>query len=160
MDVSEVLGTCLTATVERVFSTMISLKTETLRIDDLGTSADENLPPVTGSVSFAGAVTGVVYFSMNTALSKALTSRISGGDSPTESEENDVIGELTNMITGNMKTALADKGYNSSLSIPSVVRGNGITLTCKGFTNAIRVSFAVPEISHEFQVRILVKLEA
>ena len=160
MEIAEYLGPCVSATVERVFSTMISLKVVTTKVDDLNLAAGaDSLPEVTGSVSLAGALTGVVYLSMHPSLSKKMTNLITGQeDGHSESEENDVIGEFTNMVTGNIKTAMADKGYNSALTIPSVVRGQSITLSGKGFTHAIRVTFSIPELSEELQVRLMVRL--
>jgi len=159
MEIAEYLGPCVSATVERVFSTMISLTVVTTKVEDLNTIAEDHLPEVTGSVSFAGGMTGVVYLSIHPGLSKEMANRITGQDGGhSESEENDVIGEFTNMVTGNIKTAMADKGYNSALTIPSVVRGKSITLSGKGFTHALRVTFSIPEIKEEFQVRLMVKL--
>lgn len=89
-----------------------------------------------------------------------MTNRIVGdsvGDG--SCEENDVIGELTNMITGNLKTQMADNGYNCQLSIPNVTRGEGISISGKGFDVAVTKKFHVPELTQEFAVRALVKLE-
>ncbi len=40
-----------------------------------------------------------------------------------------VLAELTNMFAGNLKSMLCDRSYNCTLSIPSVVRGDKISIS-------------------------------
>jgi chemotaxis protein CheX len=37
---------------------------------------------------------------------------------------NDVMGEIANMVVGNLKSGLCDRGLTCVLTIPSIVRGN------------------------------------
>jgi chemotaxis protein CheX len=113
------------AAVCEVFSTMISM-------DE---SYPENANPpwqvcgVIGSVSFTGKMSGVLYLAFPVTLANKTTDNILGEESSRPSEEvNDVVGEFTNMVTGNLKSKMADRGYNCKLSIPTVIRGQEMTL--------------------------------
>ena len=51
------------------------------------------------------------------------------GSTPETNElVNDVIGELTNMIAGGLKSAYCDAGYPCSISIPTIIRGKSFTV--------------------------------
>ncbi|BAX51731.1 CheC-like family protein [Photobacterium damselae subsp. piscicida] len=49
-------------------------------------------------------------------------------------EITDMVGEITNMVTGGAKRILADKGYDFDMATPAVVSGRGHTIThkCEG----------------------------
>jgi len=64
---------------------------------------------------------------------------------------------LTNMITGNVKSQLCDAGFNCSLSIPSVVRGDKITVASKSAAMSVRNQYQCegcdgPLVLHVFAV--------
>lgn len=48
-----------------------------------------------------------------------------------DAEVIDMVGEITNMVTGGAKRILADKGFNFDMSTPIVVSGKGHTVTHK-----------------------------
>ena len=50
-----------------------------------------------------------------------------------ESEVHDVIGELSNMIAGDIKSRLCDIGLNCELSIPSTTSGTDFTIESMGW---------------------------
>ena len=159
MDLAAALTECVTDAVTRVFSTMATIRTNRTSAVDLTHSAHDSLNEVTGSVSFVGGVTGTLYLSLPPTFCRQVTQQILGGDGLTDREENDVVGELTNMVTGNLKTAMANQGYNSQLSIPSVLRGESLTLSCKGFTSVIGLTFQAPDLKESFQVRVMGKVD-
>ena len=55
------------------------------------------------------------------------------GEKPShvDSEVIDMVGEITNMVTGGAKRILADKGFDFDMSSPIVVSGKGHTITHK-----------------------------
>jgi CheY-specific phosphatase CheX len=158
-DLGPTVSACITEAVTRVFSTMLNLEIE----NDV-TTDDFAVPPfdftgICGCVSFAGKMTGIVYFSMKISFSQQITKLIVGDSQGLgENEVNDVIGELTNMITGNLKSMMADKGYNCALSIPNIMSGEEIRVSGKGYDACVTKIFKVPELTEEFAVRTLVKL--
>ncbi|WP_017446193.1 chemotaxis protein CheX [Gayadomonas joobiniege] len=55
------------------------------------------------------------------------------GEKPNEVNEEvtDMVGEITNMVTGGAKRLLSEKGYEFDMATPVVVSGKGHTLTHK-----------------------------
>lgn len=98
------------------------------------------LKGVTGSIGLSGKVTGIVYTAFQEQLAKVVAEKILGGEA-SDQDINDVVAELTNMITGNLKSQLCDMGYNCALSIPSVVRGEHISVSAKTASVSVRNDF-------------------
>lgn len=116
--------------MREIFSTMLTM--EITSVEDL---PDEIEPPlrlsgVTGQVSLAGKFNGSVYLNFPEEFSKVCACNILGSTPQTiaADEVNDVIGELTNMVTGSLKSKMTDRGFNCQLSVPSVMRGADIEI--------------------------------
>lgn len=113
----------LNTSVTDVFSTMFSSEAHVAPpLDSHGTTE----PLVIGSVGFVGKMNGVVYLGVTAAFARTLTSRMLGmPEAEIEGDEmvNDVIGELSNMIVGSVKSRLCDRGAPCVLTIPSILRG-------------------------------------
>jgi CheY-specific phosphatase CheX len=114
------------------------------------------LKGITGSIGLSGKVNGVVYTAFSASLGQMVAEKILGG-SASEQDVNDVIAELTNMFTGNLKSQLCDLGFNCTLTIPSVVRGDKIAISAKSASISVRNSFIVegnpdPLILHVFAI--------
>ena len=64
-------------------------------------------------------------------------------DAEIEGEEmvNDAMGEITNMVTGHLKSTLSDRGLPCVLTIPSIVRGSHFTLEAVSSTHRRVTSF-------------------
>lgn len=160
MEKEAAVARCIEDAVKQVFLTMLELTLEAEVHETQFSPPPFELGEVNGNVSFTGKMTGMVFFTLNKNLARIVTDRIIGEAQGGHScEENDVIGELTNMITGNLKTQMADQGYNCQLSIPNVTRGEAISISGKGFDVAVTKKFHVPELTQEFVVRALIKLE-
>jgi CheY-specific phosphatase CheX len=114
------------------------------------------LSGISGSIGLSGKVHGVVYTAFSEDLAKLIAEKILGGTA-SEQDVADVVAELTNMITGNLKSQLCDLGHNCSLSIPSVVRGDEISISAKSASISVRNSFTFegcpdPLVLHVFAV--------
>lgn len=88
---------------------------------------------VFGSVGFIGEVNGLVYLCIPDDFAKDAAARILGM-TPAEVQGggpeivNDVIGEITNMTVGGFKNALCDVGFPCKLTLPTIVRGDNLTV--------------------------------
>ncbi len=58
-----------------------------------------------------------------------------------EDEVNDVIGEVSNMIGGDMKSRLCDAGFACQLSIPSITRGSDFRIESMGWVRHEQIAF-------------------
>jgi len=114
----------LTSGVSEVFRTMLALETKPAAVLHDWHAPGETL--VAGSVGFIGDVNGIVYIQVTAAFARTLASRMLGlAETELEGDVmvNDVVGELSNMIVGAVKSRLCDSGAPCVLTIPSVVRG-------------------------------------
>jgi chemotaxis protein CheX len=121
-----------------------------------GAPQPTQLSGISGSIGLSGKVHGVVYTAFSEDLAKLVAEKILGG-SASDQDVADVVAELTNMITGNLKSQLCDLGHNCSLSIPSVVRGDEISISAKSASISVRNSFTFegcpdPLVLHVFAV--------
>lgn len=90
---------------------------------------------VSGVIGLTGETRGVVVVSFSKACALAVISSMLG-TSYTEltDEVRDAVGEITNMISGDARRALAELGANFEAGIPNVIVGKGheITSMCQG----------------------------
>jgi chemotaxis protein CheX len=135
------------------------------RLNATPSGGEENSPQpallkgVTGSVSLSGKASGIVYTGFSQSLAKAVAIHVLGGESPSEEDISDVVGEFTNMITGNLKSHLCDAGYPCQLSIPTVMRGGEISVVAKSATLCVRNTFYFEELQEDLVVLVLAKLD-
>lgn len=96
-----------------------------------------------GSVGFVGSINGVVYLYMKSELAAAAAGKITGleGDDLDFEMISDVCGEMTNIFAGGFKNDLADRGYNSVLTIPTVLSGDELYISTLGVSKHLRHNF-------------------
>ncbi len=88
---------------------------------------------VFGSVGFLGAINGIVYLCIPDDFARHAAGRVLGmsaGEIEMSGDEivKDVIGEITNMTVGGFKNALCDVGFPCKLTLPTIVRGDRVTI--------------------------------
>lgn len=117
----------VTSAITRVFATMLKIPIEK---EPPGSPILNGEPHVAGSVGFIGAVSGVVYVYSTVSFAKKMTRAMVGSKDADTGDEmvNDAIGEISNMVVGNIKSRLADRGMGCILTIPSIVRGSHFTI--------------------------------
>lgn len=96
-----------------------------------------------GSVGFVGSIRGVVYLYVKASFAETIAGKITGMDAEDLDYEivADVCGELTNMFGGAFKNTLADMGYNSKLTIPTVLSGDELYISTLGVVKHLRHNF-------------------
>lgn len=109
----------LLAIVKEVFETMVELGLDGGNGD--GRRIDQG-PTTISSISITGEWNGVVYLHCSSKLASAVSQDIfkTDADSITDEDIEDAMGEMINMIGGNVKMLLPAP---SNLSLPNVVRG-------------------------------------
>jgi len=68
---------------------------------------------------------------------------------------NDAMGEMANMLVGQMKSRLSDRGMPCVLTIPSVVRGSQLSI--EAITSTERHIFCYKAANYRILVEFLVK---
>ncbi len=128
--------------IQDVFETMLSI--------NLSTQPPTPLPPdddgeVVSSVGFIGQITGAVYLYCTVGFARLLTSRMLGlEESEVDSGDmiNDALGELSNMIVGSVKSRLCDRGAACTLTLPSIVRGQQLSVEKPSHVTTRVIGFA------------------
>ncbi|HOC39531.1 MAG TPA: chemotaxis protein CheX [Thermodesulfobacteriota bacterium] len=141
--------------VTEVFATMLSMDAERF---DVGSEDDLEGERVVGSVSFVGAIMGTVSIHMAADFARMATAAMLGmdyDDVQAKEEVHDVVGELSNMVGGNLKSRFCDDGFPCSLSLPSITTGSHFRIKCRDLTRHDRFGFHCQE--HTVIVEVFLK---
>ena len=112
------------STLIETFDAMMSMA---LTVVDNSEAASLEDNRMVGAIHFGGEVVGVMSFSLTEAFARTVTAamlgldleEIKGGE-----EIQDVIGELANIVAGNLKTEFLDAGLTCVVSTPSITSGS------------------------------------
>lgn len=101
---------------------------------------------ITGMVGFAGTYSGVISIHCPVELAMKVTSNMLGIDCNEVNEDlNDAIGEIANMLGGNVKQVLSKGGLDVKLSIPTVISGEDYTVNSLSDNDCVVVPFVFEE---------------
>ena len=124
-----------------VFDTMLSLKLES--IDAVTAESLEGIRNV-GSVSFAGDATGMVSIHASDSFSREMAAEMLGmevEDIEGDEEIRDMMGEMGNIVGGNLKSAFTDAGLMCALSTPSFTTGTDFSIEALNMETYERFAF-------------------
>jgi len=128
-----------------VFETMFSLHLEeATQVSAASLSGMRNV----SSVCFAGDATGIVSIHVDLDLSRRMAAGMLGMEPEElegESEVQDMLGELGNIVGGNLKSALTDTGLRCALSTPSFTTGADFMIETLNLERYERFAFAMGE---------------
>ena len=127
--------------VSEVFSTMLSLEVEP---DVLNGQSPPEGNRIVGSVSFAGEVMGSISIQVTDAFGRLIAAAMLGMEEAEiegTDEVNDVIGEMSNMIGGGLKSHLCDSGFPCDLSIPSITTGSDFKIESRSWLRHEKFAF-------------------
>ncbi|BBO17681.1 conserved hypothetical protein [Candidatus Brocadia pituitae] len=118
----------ITESTKTLFETMIMMD---LKYDEASLVDDTQIKTdVIGMVSFTGKYHGVIaLFCSKTFALKVASALLMTELNEFTSEVKDAIGEISNMIAGNVKTKLTAQYGDMHLSIPIVIAGEGLSIT-------------------------------
>ncbi len=127
---------------QEIFSSMIMLEVAAGAPYDRG---DQVLTDsISGIVGLAGQVKGLLAVHLPNQMSMEVTSAFLGMEVDEVDEDvRDAIGELANMLAGNLKTALDPKGSGIQLSMPSAIHGEEYSIDCLTDAANITVPFTL-----------------
>ena len=121
--------------VQEVFSSMLGLDIEPAEIEIENAGA-----AVAGSVGVSGATDCLISMEMQEEAARAVAGAMFGLEAPDVSDDDiaDAVGELTNMVGGNIKSLLPEP---STLSLPVVAQGKSPTLRVPGGKPLLEASY-------------------
>ncbi|MBU0665434.1 MAG: chemotaxis protein CheX [Proteobacteria bacterium] len=119
MDINEKI---IETTIE-IFTTMVMMDV-TVDGPPLQTSGALT-DSITGMIGLAGTHKGVLAIHIPNHVAIAITSSFLGMDvAEIDDDVRDAVGELANMLGGNVKTILSENGRDIDLSLPSTIAGH------------------------------------
>lgn len=100
---------------------------------------------VSGMIGFSGDTRGMVAVHVPAATASFVTTEMLG----MEVEElgpdvRDAVGEISNMIAGNLKIAFGERGENVEVSVPTTVAGAAYDLNCLSQAECVTIPFSLP----------------
>lgn len=136
---------------QEIFSSMIMLEVSP------GEPFNRNKSPlkdsISGIIGLAGTTKGLLAIHLPTAAALAVTTAFLGMDVEEIDEDvQDAIGELANMLGGNVKTALDPKGSGIQLSMPTSVHGDEYSIDCLAHAEELTIPFTFD--NHTFLIEL------
>lgn len=120
----ETIRQSIASTLIETFDAMMSMHLESIDpAEDV--KLDNNR--MVGTIHFGGEVVGVMSFGLSEVFARAVTGAMLGieiDEIHTLDEIKDVIGELANIVAGNLKTEFLDAGLTCVISTPSITVGS------------------------------------
>ncbi len=116
-----------------VFEAMLAMDVEF--VDSATYTASDGMQ-IVGSVSFAGKAMGSINLHVNGDFARLITAAMLDMEEDEiegDEEVHDVVGELSNMIGGDLKSRLCDVGLTCELSIPTITSGKEFRVEHKGW---------------------------
>ncbi len=117
----EIQDKMIDATKE-IFSTMIMME---ITLEEMQETHGPLTNTITAMIGLAGTHRGVLAVHFPYAVAMAITSNFLMMDVTEMNEDvHDAMGEIANMLGGNVKTILSEKGRDIDLSMPSTISGS------------------------------------
>ena len=141
--------------VTDIFETMLSMDVKPAETVSRGSV--EGVRNV-GSVNFAGDITGIINFQVSDEFTRLMTASMLGMEIEElegQEEINDLIAEISNIISGNLKSSYLDIGMICELSTPSITKGNDFII--ESFDMTTYESFAFKSNDHDIFVEVGIK---
>ena len=115
-----------------------------------------------GSVGFVGQIDGIIYLCIPDDFVQEAACRVLGMSSAEiemsgDAVLKDVVGEITNMTVGGFKNALCDTGFPCKLTLPTIVRGDHLSVS--GLKNTERHIFHFDCAGHRLIADIQMRQE-
>lgn len=111
-----------------VFQEMLGI---TITRDDPTPLANEPGGQIVGSVGFVGEANGIIHLYAGLSFARTIAARmLSLTEAEIEGDElvNEAMSELSNVMVGRVKSNLCDGGRSCAITVPSVMRGQQLTV--------------------------------
>lgn len=141
-DFSDIIPKIVDATLE-IFTGMVMMEIsqDGEPLKELGIMKNS----ITGMVGLAGTHKGMLAVHFPNSLAMAITTSFLGMEVEQMNEDvQDAIGEIANMLGGNVKTILSDKGRDIQLSLPSTIFGEEYSFMSQNEVDQIVLPFKAP----------------
>jgi len=141
--------------LSEMFEKMLSMK---VMVADAKPQTTVKGNKIVGSVSFAGELLGSICIYVPHGFAVFITAAMLGmeaGEIESEEEIHDVIGEVSNIVGGSLKSRFCDSGLPCELSIPSITSGSDFHIESMNWARCERYVFGNKE--HAGIVEVFIK---
>ncbi len=139
----EVLTDCVNNSVTSIFNTKVGSKPRYGGDDESDRKIGDG---VVGIISFVGDVTWLMMLALPRKSATSIASKFCGFDVDYESPDmGDVVGELANVLAGDIVARLKEENVDVALSLPTVMRGHDIEPLLPRGLPAKKMYFDLPE---------------
>jgi chemotaxis protein CheX len=133
---------CLIEAAKGIFATTCSIEVQPEAVADENVCTHEIIMSV---ISLVGEVEWSVFMAIPRATAVAMAGKFAGFEIPYESSDlGDAIGELSNILAGDMKARLDRRGLKADISLPSVMRCDNLQVLISADTPVEKFSFSTP----------------
>ncbi len=151
----EAVANSVNNTISETFETMLEMSLEVMdQVPEDALGKDR----LVGSVYFGGAVVGVLSIHVSKVFAEQITSSMLGTEADDLEEIKDVLGELTNIVAGNLKTDMVNAGLACVISTPSITLGTDFRIDPTSAAPVQRMGYKCGE--HYLLVDVAAKEEA
>jgi len=140
-----------------LFDTMLSLEVDLSEREPFKGLEDFR---VMGAVDFAGGVHGSIQFQVSKTFARMITAGMLGqglDEIQDIDTVKDVIGEMTNILGGNLKAAFCDTGLDCQISTPAITVGLDFNIEILNMDRYERFAFKLND--HDILVEVCVKID-
>lgn len=124
---------------QEIFSTMIMMEISVVEENDGAQSLKDS---ISGIIGLAGTFKGVLAIHLPNVVAMAITTSFLGMEVDTINEDvEDAVGELANMLGGNVKMILSEKGRDIDLSLPTTISGRDYDFQQKKDAEYLKIPF-------------------
>lgn len=144
-------------TVIELFDVMLDMQVEPVEDKEPPPSME---PRMLGQIGFAGQVKGALEIMVTESFARLIACGMLGIEEDElegEEELKDVIGEVTNIIAGNLKAAFNDSGLNCRISPPNITYGTDFNIETANMDRYETYGFAFDK--HRIFVEVCVKID-
>lgn len=146
------LGNEIIAGTQDVFSTMLMVELESKAVIDNGKC--EIKSNLTSMIGLGGGIRGLLAVHCPGSVAKAITGSFLGMDvADLNDDVMDAIGEIANMVAGNIKVSCAKININVELAIPTTIVGESFHVS--GIADADRIIVPFKMIDEIFWVELM-----
>jgi len=145
IDTPDLIGTFIGEVFPGVISTMLSWAAPVgIPFQSKDSVHSFSIGSINGAIGFGGQVTGTLFFAVSLDQAAEMAGALLGERPDPESREClDIVGELTNMIAGGVKTRLQNQGFSMVMSIPNIIRGPQIRVAGKDVEFKVEREFSL-----------------
>jgi flagellar motor switch protein FliN len=131
----------ISASVVETFATMLTMEIQAV---DVEPPPGSGVPRMVGSLNFAGNVSGIFNVQTTIDFGRLMASSLLGMEPEEVDPANDIrdlLAEVTNIVGGNLKSALNDAGHACILSTPSITYGTDFSIKSLSMDRFERFAF-------------------